>query len=761
MNEDRIWEMYYSDVYQPETVRACRERIHWLAERARGRVLDAGCSQGVLPLLLAREGHEVVGLDIEAAAIEFARGKLALEPDDVRARANFVTADLFTWEPDGRFDTVILGEVLEHVAKPAELLDAVYELLDRGGRLLITVPLGWLEHHDHKQAFLPTELLTLLAGKFGVDELDIRDDKIRLTATRDGADAIGAVDPRRLLAEVERALLDVQYRAVDLDRAKARRRDQLRTRIDELANQLRAARAKLADGQREKRRLGKRIGELQTRVDKLIAQKERLRQSGPFQLGKLLVGVGRQPESIFRLPDRLAALGIEHIRRRRLSSAPIGSAADASRVRIHDVYAGRYRIALPRARPLTDAVDNRILHLLEYSLPHHQNGYTLRSYQIVRAQRDHGWDPVVVTRPGFPEEATGDGPEEVAGVPHYRLRGDALNGEPTLPSYVHAYVSEAAEVLERVKPSIIQAGSNFRNAYAAMELARNYRLPFVYEVRGLWEETRVANGRLARGDDKYNLLVDVENFCMGQADAVITLGESLKAELVRRGIAAEKIFLVRNAVDIDAVSPRPPRHDLRTSLGLDDKFVVSYLGSVTRLESLDMLVEAIGVLRRSRDDVAALIVGGGAEVGELVALAARLGVSDRVVCVGRVPYDEIADYYAISDAVACTRGRERVCQTVTPLKPYEAMAYGLPVIVSDVPALREMVADGETGRVVAAEDPVELARAIAELADDRASAAALGERGRAWVAENRNWQRVTSEYRTAYEYAREAFARRS
>ncbi|MCA9675766.1 MAG: glycosyltransferase, partial [Myxococcales bacterium] len=426
-----------------------------------------------------------------------------------------------------------------------------------------------------------------------------------------------------------------------------------------------------------------------------------------------------------------------------------------------DVYAGTFRVALPGARPVTAPIDDRVLHVLEYSLPHTQNGYTLRSFNIVQAQRQLGWDPVVVTRPGFPDVDTAAGPETVAGSPHYRLSGKQLDGHAQdLPRYIEAFAAQAAPIVAELRPSIVHAASNFRNAYPALELARTFRLPCVYEVRGLWEETRVANGTLKRSDARYDELVRVETYCARQADAVVTLGSAMKAALVQRGVPADKIFLVPNAVEAPAELPAP-RPELLDELGLTGRFVVSYIGSVTPLESLHVLIDAISIIARRRRDVAALIIGDGAALEALRARVDELGIGDSVRFTGAVPHAEIRDYYGITGAVACTRGHDLVCSVVTPLKPYEAMAYARPVVVSDIPALREMVEDRVTGRLVRAEDPVALARVLEELADDPDERRALGARAAAWVREHRTWQRVADGYRPAYAYARDAFARRT
>ncbi len=795
MNEDRIWEMFYEDTYQASTQRACRDRIHWLAQRARGRVVDVGCSQGVLPILLGREGHEVVGVDIEAPVIEFARAKLAEEPESVRGRVTFVQADVLRWQPTGRFDTLIMGEVLEHVHEPRELLAATRQLLADDGRLLLTVPLGWLEHHDHKQAFLPPELIELLEEFYGVDELEIADDKIRVVALANRTSRPEAVDAKRLLAAVGQALLAGQYHAVAVARSHAESVEEVQAKLDQLVMRNRSlveGAAKLWDDKRrlkddKKKILGEsnklaaraeqlaaRVAQLKERNAALVAAGEQLRNSGRYKLGRLLVRAGLHPTTLPRLPFSLAALAFRGLRHKddpvqALPGSPragsVGSGANGEQPRplVQQVYDGTYRVDIAEARPVADRTHRRILHLLEYSLPHMQNGYTLRSYQIVRAQKQHGWDPVVITKPGFPDNVTTQpGPEAVAGVPHYRLpNGSAAGDGSRLAAHIRTYVTEAAPLVAELRPQLVQASSNFRNAYAALELARNYQLPFVYEVRGLWEETRVANGALDRDDEQYDQLLAAECYCMNAADAIVTLGTSLKDELIARGIAADKIFLVPNGVDVGPERIREPRADLRASLGLNRRFVVSYIGSVSPLESLHVLVHAIRVLARRRQDIAALIVGGGADVARLEQLVADLGVGELVRFTGSVPHDQIADYYAITDVVACTRGNDRVCEVVTPLKPYEAMAYRKPVIVSDIPALREMVSDHVTGRIVPPADPHALARVLADLADHPDECAKLAERAYAWVAQNRTWERVTEGYGPAYEHALESFAKRS
>lgn len=167
MNHDLISVRYHGNLADPETERA-RQRIHWMCAQAKGTdVLDLGCSQGIVTLILAREGFRCTGVDVEESSLDTARTALAKEAELVRNRAQFQIADA-TQLPfnDASFDTVIVGEVLEHLTQPSKILDEARRMLRPGGRLVITVPYGLNAYHDHKYSYYPISLLSLLEPRF-------------------------------------------------------------------------------------------------------------------------------------------------------------------------------------------------------------------------------------------------------------------------------------------------------------------------------------------------------------------------------------------------------------------------------------------------------------------------------------------------------------------------------------------------------------------------------------------------------------------
>jgi len=170
VNEDQVNQRYYGRVNSGASHEATRTRIHWMCSRARrNKVLDVGCSQGIASILLGREGFEVTGIDLEDAAIRYAKAELAKEPAIVRSNVRFMTADATKPHEWGPYDTVLLGEVLEHFTQPERVLANVANWLADDGVCIITVPFGLHAFHDHKQTFYAGRLAELTDPYF--DEL--------------------------------------------------------------------------------------------------------------------------------------------------------------------------------------------------------------------------------------------------------------------------------------------------------------------------------------------------------------------------------------------------------------------------------------------------------------------------------------------------------------------------------------------------------------------------------------------------------------
>jgi glycosyltransferase involved in cell wall biosynthesis len=421
-----------------------------------------------------------------------------------------------------------------------------------------------------------------------------------------------------------------------------------------------------------------------------------------------------------------------------------------------------------------DTQPGRVLHLLKQSLPQVETGYTIRSQNVLLAQREAGLDPVVVTSLGFPRRVMRDLPpnapiqavDVVAGIEHHRLDlgvGYGYDERPDLTVIDQARLT--AQIVERLRPAIIQAASGYRGyelALVALALRERFDIPVVYEVRGFLEEAwtsdpevsaEVVDGRTVEYTQRR---AATELRCMRSADAVITIAEAMRDEIIGRGVPRERVHVVPNAVDPEAFVPREADPSLRQRLGLPaDVPVVGYVSNLEhRRENQELLIGAVAALAGRGRDIACLIVGEGARRTELESTAEKLGVRDRVIFTGHVPHETIAGVYALLDVFVVPRRDDRAARYVTPLKPFEAMAMARPLVVTDLPALVELVApDAQRPRgvVVPLDDREAMASALESLIGDRDLRQHLGEAGREWVVGERTWAANGRRYRALFD----------
>jgi glycosyltransferase involved in cell wall biosynthesis len=413
------------------------------------------------------------------------------------------------------------------------------------------------------------------------------------------------------------------------------------------------------------------------------------------------------------------------------------------------------------ARPGGNRVPGRVLHLVSDALPSTSAGYTIRTHEIVLAQRAAGLEPHVATRCGFPvAQGSIDGRRLVTvdGVPYHRLLPWRLPGHGDADPKLAALGEKLADRLtQEIKPAVLHAASNFANARLALALGQRYGLPVVYEVRGFWEDTWLsrhqdrADGASLASSELYQRSRALETECMLAADLVVTLGEAMRQEIEARGVPAEKILLVPNAVSEDFLAPLPDPGNLRAELGIQEgEYVVGEVTSLVKHEGTGTLLEATAILRDRGVPARALIVGDGPERAALQRQAAEAGLAQAAVFTGRVPAAKVRQFHALLDIFVVPRTPDRVCQLVTPLKPIEAMASGLCVVTSEVKALTEIVKHEVTGMQTVPQDPVSLADCLELLIYSPDIRRKLGDNAREWVSRDRTWARNAARYKDAY-----------
>lgn len=394
----------------------------------------------------------------------------------------------------------------------------------------------------------------------------------------------------------------------------------------------------------------------------------------------------------------------------------------------------------------------RVLHVLDHSIPLH-SGYTFRTAALLREQRALGWETFHLTSPK--QGKTTASIEDVDGLRFYRTP-PATGFLANLPigrelALMRQLETRLEEVARDIRPDIIHAHSPVLNALPAIKVARRLGIPVVYEIRAFWEDAAVDHGSTSEGSLRYRATRALETRAIRQVDHVFTICEGLRADIVARGIPADKVTVIPNAVDIASFQlASPPDPQLQEKWGLTGKTVVGFIGSFYAYEGLDMLLDALPELIRQRPDVRVLLVGGGPQEANLRQQAERLGLSKHVIFTGRVPHQEVSRYYDLINILAYPRHPMRLTELVTPLKPLEAMAQGQLFVASDVGGHKELIEHGKTGILFKAGDCKALTEALLTLLNDRQRWPELKANGRHFVESVRNWRNSVANYVAPY-----------
>jgi PEP-CTERM/exosortase A-associated glycosyltransferase len=361
-----------------------------------------------------------------------------------------------------------------------------------------------------------------------------------------------------------------------------------------------------------------------------------------------------------------------------------------------------------------------------------------------------GLNPVVLTSPKH--RASTDTMEDIEGIRYHRTASLAPAAVGAIPfvgelKLMMRMTRRIEMVARQEKIDVIHSHSPLLNGLPALWVARRLKIPLVYEARAFWEDAAVDHGTFAEDSFRYRVSRGLETFLFKHTDHAVTICEAMRQDLRKRGVSDDNISVVPNGVNIDEFKPIERCKTLAESLGLNGGPVFGFVGSFYRYEGLRFLVEAFPKIRAQIPNARLLLVGGGEEEQVLKELARE---QSGVHFTGRVPHQDVMDYYSLVDIFVCPRLRMRLTELVTPLKPLESMAMGKAILASDVGGHKELIDDGRTGCLFAAESVDDLVSQSVRLAKDPALRAKLGDAGRRFVAEERSWAILSKRYLQLY-----------
>ena len=350
-----------------------------------------------------------------------------------------------------------------------------------------------------------------------------------------------------------------------------------------------------------------------------------------------------------------------------------------------------------------------------------------RTYEHCREWVKLGAEVTVVTSfPNFPYGKIYDGyknrriqKEEVDGIRVVRVWTYLAANQGFLRrtiDYLSYAVSSFWGGLFQKTDIIVATSPHFFITWSGAALSLFKRKPWVFEIRDLWPESIISVGMLEDGF-VYRSLEKIELRLYKSADHIVPNTDAFKKNLVERGVPAEKISVIPNGTNFELFTPREPDPQLVSSLGLDNKFVVGYVGTLGMAHALDFVIRSIA--RLNDNQIHFLFIGDGAEKENCIRLANELEL-ENVTFLDSVPKQIIPDYLAIIDASLAPLKKTETFKTVIPSKIFEAGAMGKPMLLGVDGQARSIVEEFDSGLYFEPENTEDFIEKVRMLASDKA-----------------------------------------
>jgi glycosyltransferase involved in cell wall biosynthesis len=356
-------------------------------------------------------------------------------------------------------------------------------------------------------------------------------------------------------------------------------------------------------------------------------------------------------------------------------------------------------------------------------------GCHVRIYEEVKLLEELGYHPVIGTYHNG-RDIPGALTRRIPNIPWYRKLGAG-------PSYHKPYLDlllfwTCVKLIREIRPSIIH-GHLHEGALIGAILGRLFRIPCVGDFQGSLTQELADYSFAGRNRFVYRLLGAIEGWIDRLPEQVVVSSDALRDDLADRfRVPAERLTSVRDGVGQGFVEQRNPGS--RQELGIPEaRHVVVFMGVFTRLQGIEILMEAIPIVLDARNDVGFVVIGFPDEEAYAGRLA-RGGYRERVVFTGRMNYFNISRALALADLAVSPK----ISETEGNGKLFNYMACGLPTIVFESPVNREIL--GDSGIYVEKRTPEAFARAILDALAGGPEIRELGERLRARVLERSSWE---------------------
>ncbi|MEM8972466.1 MAG: glycosyltransferase family 4 protein [Pseudomonadota bacterium] len=269
------------------------------------------------------------------------------------------------------------------------------------------------------------------------------------------------------------------------------------------------------------------------------------------------------------------------------------------------------------------------------------------------------------------------------------------------------------------------------------------RVPWVLEVRDIWPESIVTVGAMKKG--RLTLFLEwLERFAYRRANAIVALTDSFKSHIAERCGDPDKIFIIKNGVDLRLFNRVTAADEAKSTLGFENKFIAAYVGTHGMAHGLSSVLDA-ALLTADCSRILYLFVGDGAERQSLMKRAQELQLSN-VRFLGQLPKADMPTIWSATDVSLIVLSRNELFRTVLPSKMFEAMAMACPIVLGVEGEAEALLNEAQAGIAVTPEDALELATAVRRLADEPSTVQQFGENGLSFVTANFDRTKLAARY---------------
>ena len=404
----------------------------------------------------------------------------------------------------------------------------------------------------------------------------------------------------------------------------------------------------------------------------------------------------------------------------------------------------------------------KVLHIIPKPI-YSNSGSGIRSKNILNHQKKFA-NPVAIVSPMFnPETFPAKNPTVIDGIKYYHFLEKRLLVKKlydlritrTLTTFLHRreFSKYIYEIAKKEKPHIIHSASPYTNGLPALSVAKTLKIPFVYEIRGLSDYIIESPVKSNRKDIRIVYRKRLENYVLRTANSIITLSLASKEDICERGIKENKIFIVPNGINRDFLDyHKPDKNYLFRKYNIThNKLKLGFIGSLKAVEDVITLLDAIAILKKQlRNNIILIIIGTGPMISYFKNHTKKIGIQEMVRFIGKVHHSEIKKYYGMLDLFVIPRVKNKMTETISPLKILEAMGIGIPVVGSNVGGISEIITDGVNGFLFEPQDPKDLAKVLKKLIRNEDLRKKVAQRAKIWVQQNREWKNLIETYRSVY-----------